>query len=61
MFRIVAVFFLCLIAFPAQALTCAEVRQAVSQYGEWAVTYWARNNGYSDRQIAEIKRICLAR
>lgn len=56
--RILACVFLCLIAFPAQALTCNEVRQAVAQYGLSNVETWARWNGYSPRQIAEIKIRC---
>jgi hypothetical protein len=56
--RVLPIVFLCLIAFPAQALTCREVRTAVAQYGPSAVETWARWKGYSDQQISEIKRIC---
>lgn len=56
--RCFAVAFLCLVSFPAQALTCRDVRQAVAQYGVDAVETWARWQGYSDKEIYQIRKVC---
>lgn len=61
MTRALAAFFLCAIAFPANALTCKEVKWYVAQYGIGAVEQWAKWKNYSDKQIAYVERKCLAR
>lgn len=60
MLRALAAALLCLIAFPANAMTCRDVRKAVATYGEATVESWARWQGYSERQIKEARK-CLAR
>lgn len=55
-----ATVFLCLIAFPAQALPCWAVRKAVATYGETAALHWAKSNGYSAHDISEARK-CLRR
>ena len=60
MFRVVAVAFLCLIAFPAQAfqISCDDVRAYVAQHGKAAALAFAIKNGATWKQIMEAKR-CL--
>lgn len=50
----------CLIATPANALTCKDIKSAVASYGADAVVKWARGHGYSEKQIKEIARKCLS-
>lgn len=61
MTRFAAVALLCVFASPADAMTCRDVRKAVAAYGQSAVVSWAKWQGYSEKQIKEIARKCLAR
>lgn len=60
MTRALAAFFLCVIAFPASALTCKDIRKAVATYGQANVEWWARSNGYSEQFIRSARK-CLPR
>lgn len=60
MTRLAAAFLLCMISFPAQAMPCWVVRQAVADYGEAAAESWARGKHYTEQQIAEMRK-CLKR
>lgn len=61
MIRAVALMMALLWAQSAHALTCKQVRDAIAQYGENLTLLWARNNGYSEKQITEIRRVCKIR
>lgn len=56
--RWLALALLCLIAFPANAMTCRDVRAAVATYGQATVEGWARSQGYSEQFIREARK-CL--
>ena len=43
------------------AMPCWMVRGAVANYGEQAALQWARQHGYSEKQIEDIKRECLSK
>jgi len=61
MFRVVAVAFLCLIAFPAQALDekdCSVVRRYVAEHGKAKALAFAIKNGATFRQLNEARK-CL--
>lgn len=49
-----------LLASPAYAIPCWVVRQAVTDYGQATAEAWARGKGYTDKQIAEMRK-CLRR
>lgn len=48
------------LASAAYAMPCWVVKKAVSQYGEAAAESWARNQGYTGKQIEELRK-CLRR
>ena len=37
---------------------CDTLRAAIAQYGEAAVLIWAKHRGYSDAQIAHVRKVC---
>lgn len=49
-----------LISFPAHAIPCWLVKKAVAEYGEAAAESWARGKGYTEQQIAELRK-CIKR
>jgi hypothetical protein len=58
MIRAVVILAAFLVSFPAQAVPCWVIREAVAQYGEAAVESWARAKGIPDREIEKARR-CL--
>ena len=60
--RAAAALAFCLVAFSAaarpQPYTCAQIRQAAQAYGVDALVYYARQNGYSEKQIRQAM-LCL--
>ena len=53
---------ICLVAAPAlarpQPYSCAQIRQAARAYGVDALVYYARQQGYSEKQIRQAM-LCL--
>jgi hypothetical protein len=47
-----------LVSFPAHAVPCWAVKNAVAQYGEAAVEAWARSKGVSEKEIEKARK-CL--
>jgi len=39
---------------------CLAIKTYVAIYGEHAAVQWARDHGYSDRQITEARKQCLS-
>lgn len=63
MTRLVAVVFVCLLAFPAQAHPCWLVKLSYApfaKHGIKAAEKWARSKGYSEAEIKEARK-CLSR
>jgi hypothetical protein len=58
MIRAIVVVTALLFSFPAYAVPCRVVKQAVAQYGEAAVESWARAKGISEKEIEKARR-CL--
>jgi hypothetical protein len=47
-----------LLSVDARAVPCWMVRQAVAQFGEGVVEFWARSRGIPDKEIQKARR-CL--
>ena len=44
----------------AHPYPCIAIKAYVAVYGEHAAVQWARDHGYSDRQITEARKQCLS-